>query len=286
MSGKSVACPNCEAPMATRFCGACGQRNAELHLTARELLMEVAEHIFGVDGKLRPTLRGLFIPGFLTEEFRRGRRARYHRPLEVFLVAAGLLFFVRSCGDVPTSSPRTLSTAEATIRNGLLKMSDGLDLDERDVAPRIDNLLAHTPPLIEFLRTPKGLLLWVLITAAVFTFWFRKTHASFSDHFAYALHVGAFAALAYAVARVAWLPWPPQGGQGETALLFGLAGLLGRGAALLYGLGALRRVYCLTWLQALWQWAVLLVLEYAVAILLGMAMLMTTVVFALRDLLF
>ncbi|HEX8212966.1 MAG TPA: DUF3667 domain-containing protein [Longimicrobium sp.] len=51
------------------------------------------EEHFSVDAKLPRTLRSLFLqPGFLTREYLDGRRARYIRPLQLYLLAAALLF--------------------------------------------------------------------------------------------------------------------------------------------------------------------------------------------------
>ena len=161
---------------------------------------ELGESIFKVDGKLWPTIRGLFVPGFLTEEFRRGRRARYHRPIAVFFVAAGLLFSVRSCAPLKLSPEERAQTAGNEIGDGLIKIGTGLTGSApraEAVNQRTEAFVAQGRPLFEFLRSPKGLLIYALITAAIFTFWFRRTDTYFSEHFVYALHVAYIGGMVY-----------------------------------------------------------------------------------------
>jgi len=86
-------CLNCGAPAPGNYCPECGQE------TAREL-RTVAQFIVGLivqyamrEGKLRQTLSKLFIaPGALTVEYLAGRRARYLRPLQLYLMASVIVF--------------------------------------------------------------------------------------------------------------------------------------------------------------------------------------------------
>ncbi len=270
----ATRCPNCEAVLTSRYCGECGQRNANLKLSARGLARELVESIFKVDGKLWPTARGLFAPGFLTEEFRRGRRARYHRPIAVFFVAAGLLFSVRSCDALKLPPEAAAKTATHEIADGLTKVGRGL----QDGAPngeainkRTDAVMASAKPVFLFLKSPKGLLIYALVTAAVLALWFRKTGTYFSEHFVYALHVEAFGALVDAVARATTIP---------------KARTVGTVIAILYGVMALRRVYGLAWVQATWQSAVLLLLQYTVVLLISSVLALPALLYLFRDLIF
>ena len=265
-------CPNCQAALTSKYCAECGQRNSELRLTASLLMRDLVESIFKVDGKLWPTLRGLFVPGFLTEEFRRGRRARYHRPIAVFFVAAGLLFSVRSCSAFQLPLEVTQGSAKHQIGDGLIKIGKGLT----DMAPNAAeineasaNIVEEAKPVFDFFRSPKGLLLYALIAATILTFWFRKTGAYFSEHFVYALHVEAFAALIEAVARATTLPALRRV---STAIAF------------VYGVIALRRVYSLNWKQTIWQSVALLALQYAAILFIAAIAILFASIYFLRDL--
>ncbi len=155
VSTEPVVCPNCESLTATTYCGNCGQRNSRLRLTVRELGRELVESVFKVDGKLFPTVRGLLVPGFLTVEYKKGKRAKYHRPLAVFLVAAGLLFSARSCVGEHTSES-SIATGANQITGGLMTTGEGLTDMTPDAAieTRAAQLVRQSMPGIEVLAEP------------------------------------------------------------------------------------------------------------------------------------
>lgn len=86
-------CLNCGAELVGEFCHGCGQNAGETQSSLRRWIGKEMEEHFSVDAKLPRTLRALFLqPGLLTREYLDGRRARYVRPLQLYLVAAALLF--------------------------------------------------------------------------------------------------------------------------------------------------------------------------------------------------
>lgn len=89
----SSPCLNCGAELLGDFCHRCGQKAGETRSSLRSWIGEQVEEHLSVDAKLPRTLRSLFFqPGFLTREYLDGRRARYVRPLQLYLLAAALLF--------------------------------------------------------------------------------------------------------------------------------------------------------------------------------------------------
>jgi len=88
-------CLNCEVAVSGRFCHACGQETHDQSVALGTLASELASEIASFDSKLmRTALPLLFRPGFLTNEFNRGRRVRYLSPLKMYLVISALFFFV------------------------------------------------------------------------------------------------------------------------------------------------------------------------------------------------
>lgn len=94
-----VHCENCGAPVAARFCGACGQKlEPPLH-SLWHFTQLAAEDITHADSRLWRTLGALLgRPGFLTREFLAGRRARYLPPLRLYLVLSVAFFLVAGTG--------------------------------------------------------------------------------------------------------------------------------------------------------------------------------------------
>ena len=87
------SCRNCGEALVGRFCSACGQEDAPLHRSVRELATEFLGENFSFDTRLWRTLRPLLLrPGLLTKEYLAGRRIRFVSPLKTYLIAA-LLFF-------------------------------------------------------------------------------------------------------------------------------------------------------------------------------------------------
>jgi hypothetical protein len=88
-------CANCGAPLAGRYCSACGQRHHD-HPVHHfwHFVSEATEDLTHADSRLWRTLIALlFRPGYLTREFLEGRRASYLPPVRLYLVVS-VIFFV------------------------------------------------------------------------------------------------------------------------------------------------------------------------------------------------
>lgn len=88
-------CPSCGAPVPAAFCGACGERRfASDELTLRAQLGQLLGGLFSVDGRLLRSFGMLLArPGFLAQEYCRGARVGWMRPVQLFLVA-NLVYFL------------------------------------------------------------------------------------------------------------------------------------------------------------------------------------------------
>lgn len=95
-------CPSCGADFVGKYCHACGEKR----LSAKDFRVSkyaraLFEHFSHFDSKLLRTLWLLASkPGFLTAEFVAGRRNRYLKPLQVFLLANLAFFFLFEQNDV------------------------------------------------------------------------------------------------------------------------------------------------------------------------------------------
>jgi Protein of unknown function (DUF3667) len=102
-------CTNCDAPLAGRYCSACGQRREPPLHSLWHFCQVAAEDLTHADSRLWRTLLALLLkPGYLTHEFLAGRRARFLPPLRLYLVLS-VLFFLWASATHPRLEVVTLS---------------------------------------------------------------------------------------------------------------------------------------------------------------------------------
>jgi len=95
-SKENYCCPNCMTvlPGEAKFCPSCGQKR--IHAKDFSVIHLIAESVgdfFHFDSKFIGTLRPLLTrPGFLTNEYLAGKRARYFQPFKLFLFISFLYF--------------------------------------------------------------------------------------------------------------------------------------------------------------------------------------------------
>ncbi len=91
-------CLNCHYPISEfdHNCSQCGQKPTDGKTTLHDLWHEFIHTKLHLDGKFFTTLRHIFVPGKLTEEFFKGHHKRYAHPVQLFLVLGGLMLIVLS----------------------------------------------------------------------------------------------------------------------------------------------------------------------------------------------
>jgi Protein of unknown function (DUF3667) len=90
-----TACDNCGEPLSGAYCSACGQRVLHHGLSLGEFLSDAAEVITHADSRFWRTFAPLLIrPGFLTQQYIKGRRASYLPPFRLYLVLSVVFFLV------------------------------------------------------------------------------------------------------------------------------------------------------------------------------------------------
>ena len=88
-------CLNCNAQVQGRYCHVCGQENIEPKETVWHLLTHFFNDITHFDGKFFSTLKYLLIkPGFLSSEYRIGRRAAYLNPIRMYVFTSAIFFLI------------------------------------------------------------------------------------------------------------------------------------------------------------------------------------------------
>ncbi len=195
-----VECPNCGSPLVGRFCSDCGQAApSDEDYSFRAHAADFFENLTSFDGKLvRTVLTLIRSPGLLTIDDLAGRRARYVRPLQLFLLVNVLLFFAGpriplfsySLASYSTSAPpsptlvRSLIARAAPAGDSAARAEYARAFDDRVEAERKSLILLFVPALALVLR----MIFWRRAretpTAAL-----NNTPRRYGEHLVFAFHV-------------------------------------------------------------------------------------------------
>jgi hypothetical protein len=90
---KEKDCLNCGTNVYGRYCHVCGQENVVPKETFGKLLVHFFYDITHFDGKFFETVKDLFFrPGFLSDEYVKGRRAAYLNPIRMYIFTSAVFF--------------------------------------------------------------------------------------------------------------------------------------------------------------------------------------------------
>jgi hypothetical protein len=263
---RTIACLNCGAPAPDKFCPECGQETAREPRAVAEFFRGLIAQYATRDGKLWQTLAKLFFaPGALTVDYIAGRRARYLRPLQLYLIASvivfgavqffGLNLGLRFYGDhgvhLMRSSP--LSN-DADHAHGLGLTPVQIILDHFDT-PGVRRFGAMSrDDQFTFLRARRAqyvaslVLFLVPIYALTIGLFYRNRRRRYAEHLIFGLHCQSF--LLFVVLIEAKLPSILA-----DALSFWV---------IAYFTIALKRVYGGTWVETLGRGTAILALYFAI----------------------
>jgi Protein of unknown function (DUF3667) len=259
-------CLNCGTPAPGKFCPECGQETAREPQSVAAFFDGLISQYLGRDGQLWQTvLRLLSAPGALTVEYLAGRRARYLRPLQLYLTAsvivfAAVQFFGLNLGlrlygnqgvHLMRSSPLSLDAGHGS---GLGLNPVQIILDHFDT-PGVHRFGAMSrEDRFTFLRARRTqyvssfVLFLVPLYALTIGLFYRNRRRRYAEHLIFGLHCQSF--LLFALLIEAILP----------AILANALSFW----VIAYFAVALKRVYGGTWVETLGRGIAVLVLYFAI----------------------
>jgi hypothetical protein len=193
-------CPSCDAIRTDRYCPRCGEARVEPEeLTVRHFAAHAFEQFTNVDGTLWRTMRTLLLrPGELTVEYFAGRRRRYAKPLQLFLlVNVAVLLTMQLIGIDIQRGRRDLRAYETGTTTSALVFKNTARV-RRLVALRQERSgLTHDALAARFdaRRDGMGQTAWLLIVPALagaLALLYARRRAPFLRHLICAVHISAF----------------------------------------------------------------------------------------------
>lgn len=253
-------CLNCGEQAPGNFCPACGQETAPAPRNLGDFLRGRVARYMTREGQLLQTVSRLLLqPGALTAEHLAGRRARYLRPLQLYLMVSVIVFsavqlfglnldlrFYGERGIHVLRSDRP--TAEGTQGAGLVLTPVRIVQEYVDL-PGVRRFAALAPQeRFAFLRARRApyvsnfVLFLVPVFALALGIFYRRQQRPFADHLVFGLHGQAFLLLVLLV---------------ESALPAMMANALSLWL-ICYFVIALKRVYGGTWAASIGRGAIVL----------------------------
>jgi len=207
---KDNTCLNCGSVVQIRYCSQCGQENIEPHESFGSIVSHFIQDLLHFDGKFFVTIKLLFKkPGFLSEQYSRGKRTDYFHPIRMYLFTSALFFliffafFTPKQGegivvDIERNTDTTVVNAEKIHptpkqEDGIFKgMSDKVNKLYSEDDPRGKQLLwtvldsfFHKLPYLLFVSLP-------LYAFYLKLLYFRKREFYYSDHAVFLIHLYVF----------------------------------------------------------------------------------------------
>jgi len=130
-----IICPNCGETEVGKYCPNCGQSNKDFNKPVKEIMGDLLDSI-NLDIRIINTLFPFFFkPGFLSQEYFKGKRKRYVPPMRMYMFFSLVFFFLAQySGSIhdkkeKISNEATISNQSAISFNGLFNNEGIISID-------------------------------------------------------------------------------------------------------------------------------------------------------------
>jgi hypothetical protein len=185
-------CVSCDARLAGTFCVACGERRlrADEH-SLRRFFAESFAAVTSLDARLYRTVRALAVaPGRLTEAYMAGRRTPYLRPLQLFVLANLVYFFVQPYSGISGYNTPLRLQIEGQFYSDIAHVGDLVARRTQELGITPETYAAIYDAKSEIYAKSLLLLLVPLLAVAVALLEFRR--GRFVQHLVFAVHYVAW----------------------------------------------------------------------------------------------
>ncbi|WP_081909750.1 DUF3667 domain-containing protein [Pseudidiomarina atlantica] len=216
-------CKNCDSELLGEFCHICGQQDRHYIRSIFAVVGDLMGEISHWDSRFYRTMIALFMrPGFLTQEFVKGRHASFVPPLRLyffvslfsFLILTSLIDFtqIKPTDELTDKQQANASISVPTVPTDTSEAIDGLRVSVPFATPEQENMIEEK---VKYLLENPKLLVQRLVSLApqmmliMLPFWalFLKLMYPFSgrfylEHLSAALHTHAFLLLSLSILTI------------------------------------------------------------------------------------
>lgn len=196
---KSGQCTNCSENIGDfSYCPHCGQLNTSKQVSLRLLLHDFLEDYFTFDSKFFKSLIPLLIkPGFLTQEYNKGRRVSYILPLRLYFFITLSLHSKITADSSEKDSPVRIEEAEDGSSNFRINnvpvdsLEEGLfknfALKAKDLSKREDGGTLFWTEVVN--QIPKVMFIILPVFALILKLLYVRHEIYYINHLIFSLHV-------------------------------------------------------------------------------------------------
>ena len=190
-------CLNCGSSLGVtqEFCAACGQKAATHRLNLHEIIHDALHHLTHADKSILSLFKQLVVrPGVVAREYIGGKRVKYFKPVNFFLIVGGILVFMTTYFHMAND------TAIREIEQTAARAKDPVErkqlYGQAERTAKVTHYMSNYANVMNMLVTPLfAFILWLF---------YRKAGYSFIEHLVANLYFVSFTMLCYALVIVPW----------------------------------------------------------------------------------
>lgn len=190
-------CLNCGSSLGItqQFCATCGQKAETHRLNLHEIIHDALHHLTHADKSILSLLRQLALrPGVVAREYVAGKRVKYFKPVNFFLIVGGILVFMTTYFHFANDTAiRKIEQAAARAKDPVERKQLFAQVERTENTTHYISKYAN---IMNMLVTPLfAFILWLF---------YRKAGYSFIEHLVANLYFVSFTMLCYALLMVPW----------------------------------------------------------------------------------
>lgn len=189
-------CLNCEAELHAgfKYCAKCGQKASIHRLSFHDLGHDVLHYLTHADKGIFHLVRELAIrPGVVAREYMAGKRTTYFKPVNFFLVVAGILVFMTSYFHyIDESFVKDLENKATQVQDPVVR-PQMISMVER--IKHVNHGFSKYSNVVNMFSTP--------LYAAIFWLFYRRRY-SYIEHLVANMYFMGFTMLFFSLLLVPW----------------------------------------------------------------------------------